>query len=209
MNNVESLNRRIRRWLGSYVDVVYVAKPLTILAIPSTRQLFIKYFNNQVAAENGDAIVQFHDGTSKSRHSIDHIATAGIIPNNIEDNKTDLNYSQQEMLRDLFLWSVFMDLSLMSKTILIHMQERICASLIAAKVFKAYADETPITDLRDRLNRQVVEFENYSATCVDACYEVSEPLACQLLMRAVPRFGNVTCMQVSTLYSTNDWAMVG
>ncbi|CAF0983658.1 unnamed protein product [Adineta ricciae] len=197
LNDVESLNRRLRRWLGSYVDAVYVTKPKTLLPIPMTRQLFIKYFNNQVAAENGDAIVQFHDGTSKIRHSIDHIATVGITPDNVVDSKTDLNYSQQEMLRDLFLWSVFMDLSLMSKTILIHMQERICASLIAAKVFKAYADETPITDLRDRLNRQVVEFENYSAKCVDTCYEVSEPLACQLLMRAVPSFGNVTCMQVA------------
>ncbi|UJR11208.1 hypothetical protein I4U23_015389 [Adineta vaga] len=197
LTNIRILNKKLRKWLGSYVDSVYHSLPPTAPRTPSANWSSVKYFKNQVASENENIILQVHQDVLEGMKTVQNITTIGINPNNTTANDSNYNYSQQDMLRDLFLWSVFMDLSLMAKTILIHMKERISASLIAAKIFKSYANETPIIDVRDRLNRQVIEFENYSAQCVNFCYEINEALTCQLLMRVIPSFGNVTCMQIA------------
>ncbi|CAF1475583.1 unnamed protein product, partial [Adineta steineri] len=183
LKNIQILNQKLRQWLGSYIDIVYMPPSISSVLISSYKKQFIKLFNNQIQ----------HDEPKNNVPSTDII----VNPNdNIGIGLTD-NYSQQEMLRDLLLWSVFMDLSTMTKIILVHMKERICASLIAAKIFKTYSKETPIIDLKDRLNKQVAEFETYSAKCVNICYEINETLTCELLMREIPLFGNVTCMQVA------------
>ncbi|CAF1427263.1 unnamed protein product [Adineta steineri] len=176
--NILILNQKLQQWLGSYIDIVY--KPLSISSVPKPSN---KLFDNQVHHDESKNDIPLRDIVVNSNDNI------GIRLND--------NYSQQEMLRDLFLWSVFMDLSTMTKTILVHMKERICASLIAAKIFKTYARQTPIIDVRDRLNKQVADFEIYSAKCVNVCYEINETLTCELLMREIPLFGNVTCMQIA------------
>ncbi|CAF5169180.1 unnamed protein product, partial [Rotaria sp. Silwood1] len=39
--------------------------------------------------------------------------------------------------------------------------------------------------------------KTYAAMIIDKCYEFSEECACELLLRQIPLFGNVTCMQVA------------
>ncbi|CAF0952112.1 unnamed protein product, partial [Didymodactylos carnosus] len=107
------------------------------------------------------------------------------------------DYTQQEMFRDLFIWSVFMNFPKMAKVFLSYLEPRICASLIASKVFKKCSEEVTDIDLKQKFELQALEFEIYAAKCVDTCYEHSKDLACELLLRQIPLFGNVTCMQVA------------
>ena len=100
------------------------------------------------------------------------------------------------MLRDLFLWAVFMDMFEMAKMLLIHVQTRICAALIASAIFKQYAKLANTIDLEATLRTQALYFETYAANSVDQCYEYNERIACELLFRQVPLFGYITCMQV-------------
>ncbi|UJR29010.1 hypothetical protein I4U23_010228 [Adineta vaga] len=106
-------------------------------------------------------------------------------------------YTKHHMVRDLFLWSVFMDMPEMAKVLLLHVRSRICASLIASAIFKEYADSSHSVDLTDKFRIQSLEFETYAATVLDKCYEYNDERACELLLRQIPLLGNVTCMQVA------------
>jgi hypothetical protein len=101
------------------------------------------------------------------------------------------------MLRDLFLWSIFMDLPEMAKSLLLHIRSRICAALIASAVFKKYSISSQAVDMKDKFRRQSLEFETYAGMSIDKCYEYNDTRACELLLRQIPLFGNVTCMQVN------------
>ncbi len=100
------------------------------------------------------------------------------------------------MLRDIFLWSIFMDMPEMAKVLLLHVRSRICAGLIASAVFKQYSTLSETVDMKDKFNRQALEFETHAAMSLDKCYEYNETRACELLLRQIPLFGNITCMQV-------------
>ncbi|CAF1188689.1 unnamed protein product [Adineta ricciae] len=106
-------------------------------------------------------------------------------------------YGKDEILRDLFLWSVFMNMPDMAKILLVHLQSRICASLIASAVFKNYAQFADVACLEEKLRAQAVDFESYAVTCINKCYELNERTACELLFRKVPLFGDVTCAQIA------------
>ena len=105
-------------------------------------------------------------------------------------------YTKHEMIRDLFLWSVFMDMPEMAKVLLLHLRSRTCAALIASAIFKRYAKLSQTIDMKEKFRAQSLEFETYAAICIDKCYECNEKRACELLLREIPLFGNVTCMQV-------------
>lgn len=186
LKNIRDLNAKLRKWLGVYIDRVYTP----IVSAESA----VRFFNNRVVNEQRDIALIFTGGLHGTTRSLPR---GSIGQGRSPAEQRHHNYSQQEMLRDLFLWSVFMDLSSMAKVLLVHLRERIGAALIAAKIFKGYSNETPITDVRNRLHRQAMEFESYSARCLDICYETNETLACQLVFREMPLFGNVTCMQVA------------
>src|SRR5262249_36123869 len=99
--------------------------------------------------------------------------------------------------RDLFIWSIFMDMPEMGKVILVHLPSRICAALVAEAIFKRYANESITVDQKETFEKHAQEFETYAAQCIDKCYEHDEILAFELLFRQIPLFGNVTCMQVN------------
>ena len=40
------------------------------------------------------------------------------------------------------------------------------------------------------------EFELYAVKCIDSCYEYNETEACELILRQIPLFGDITCAQV-------------
>lgn len=100
-------------------------------------------------------------------------------------------------LRDLFLWAVFLDMPEMAKVLLLHIQPRICAALIASAIYKNYAYRSTTVHLKEKYKLQSLEFETYAARCIDKCYGYNEALACELLLREIPLFGRVTCMQVA------------
>ncbi|CAF3831441.1 unnamed protein product [Rotaria sordida] len=41
------------------------------------------------------------------------------------------------------------------------------------------------------------EFELYAVNCIDSCYKHNERKACELILRQIPLFGNMTCAQVA------------
>ncbi len=119
------------------------------------------------------------------------------------NNNDEPQYPKDELLRDLFLWSIFMDMPEMGKILLVHLQSRICAALIASTIFKRYAKLSTTVDHKEKFQNQALEFETYTAQFIDKCYEYNDRLACELLLREIPLFGHVSCMQVvSDLVST-------
>ncbi|CAM4890296.1 unnamed protein product [Rotaria socialis] len=107
------------------------------------------------------------------------------------------SYSEQHKLRDLFLWSVFMGHVELAKVLLVHLKPRICASLIASKVFTEYSKHTNIFQFKDKMKNIADEFELYAVKCIDSCYEYNETKACELILRQISLFGNITIAQVA------------
>ena len=120
--------------------------------------------------------------------------------NNENIDQREKKYTKYHMLRDLFLWSVFMDMPEMAKSLLLHIRPRICAALIASALFKRYSKLSQSVDMKDKFCRQALEFEQYAAMSIDKCYEHNDKRACELLLRQIPLFGDVTCMQVKQFF---------
>jgi hypothetical protein len=171
----------------------------------------IKYLDHQLNKIVGSffgSIYSCKDDRFTNRVKIDlhnHCCTCcGLIGidslANHQNEKTPFienKYTKHQMLRDLFLWSIFMDMPEMAKVLLLHIRSRICAALIASAIFKEYSDTAQTVDLKDKFRSQSLEFETYAADSVNRCYEYNEKRACELLVRQIPLFGNVTCMQVN------------
>ncbi|CAF1288501.1 unnamed protein product, partial [Didymodactylos carnosus] len=108
-----------------------------------------------------------------------------------------IKYGEQEMLRDLFLWCILTNRYTMAKVFLVHIKSRICASLIASTILKRYSTYSTRLDEEHLYKQQSLEFELYATNCLNYCYQQSEKQACELIIREVPLFGYVTCMQVA------------
>ncbi|CAF4404304.1 unnamed protein product, partial [Rotaria magnacalcarata] len=109
----------------------------------------------------------------------------------------EISYSEQHKLRDLFLWSVFMGYAELAKVLLVYLKPRICASLIASKVFTEYSKKTNIIQFKHKMKNIADEFELYAVKCIDSCYEYNETKACELILRQISLFGNITIAQVA------------
>ncbi len=96
-----------------------------------------------------------------------------------------------------------MDVPEMTKSLLLHIRSRICAALIASALFKRYSRSSQSVDMKDKFRRQSLEFEQYAAMSIDKCYEYNDKRACELLLRQIPLFGNVTSMQVKQICFLN------
>lgn len=105
----------------------------------------------------------------------------------------------QIMLRDLLLWAVFTNRIDMAKVLILHIRPRISAALACAAILKNRARKTAASDKRHKYQQQAADFEIYATECIDACYVKNERKACELLIREIPLFGNITCMQVGHL----------
>ncbi len=106
------------------------------------------------------------------------------------------HFDKQEMLRELLLWSVYAGYSDIAFVLLLQIESRIAAALIAGCIAKHISLFASRMDLRHRFDQQAKDYEEYARACVTACYNHNERLACQLLERENPLFGDVTCMQV-------------
>ncbi|CAF1230726.1 unnamed protein product [Rotaria sordida] len=76
------------------------------------------------------------------------------------------------------------------------------AALIAAGMAQHLSLSASTLDVRHTYTEQAKKYEVYATDCINACYQHDERLACQLLLRENPLFGNVTCMQLAVDYYT-------
>ncbi|CAF3112137.1 unnamed protein product [Rotaria sp. Silwood2] len=111
------------------------------------------------------------------------------------------------VFRDLFLWSILTNRIEISKVILSHMQTRICAALIASKIFKSYENFAYDNESKDVLHCQAEQFEDYANECLTCCYHLDEEKACEIAIRRINLFGGVSCLQVAV--DANDKNFVG
>lgn len=101
------------------------------------------------------------------------------------------------MLRDIFLWSVYAGYVDIAFVLLLQLKSRIGAALVAASIAERLSSGASNLDTQNTYNEHRIVYEEYATACIKACYKHNERLACQLLLREIPIFGNITCMQVS------------
>lgn len=106
-------------------------------------------------------------------------------------------FGQQEMLRDLFFWSVYAGNIDIALVLLLQLKSRIGAVLIAAGMAKSFSLAGNNPYIKHKYEQHRIIYEEYATKCIDACYKQDEQLACQLLLREIPLYGNITCVQVS------------
>ena len=109
----------------------------------------------------------------------------------------DKEFGEQEMLRDLFFWSVYAGNIDIAFVLLLQLKSRMGAALIAAGIAERLSSGASNLNIRNTYNEHRTAYEEYAGACVNACYRHNERFACQLLLREIPLFGNITCMQVS------------
>ena len=106
-------------------------------------------------------------------------------------------FGTQEMLREIFLWAVIEGYSEMAFILLLQIKPRISAALIAAGIaHRLMSASDGYLDRLHKFRKQSSDYERFATACIDDCYQRNERRACQLLLREIPLFGNVTCMQV-------------
>jgi hypothetical protein len=119
----------------------------------------------------------------------------------LADFKIQKPYGKQEMLRDLFLWSVYVGYDEIAFVLLLRIKSRIGAALLATNMARRLSSIADTLDKRTKYANQANKYEKYASECIDACHRYNEGRACHLLLREIPLFGNVTCMQVRCLIS--------
>ena len=103
------------------------------------------------------------------------------------------------MVRDLFLWSVYMGYDDIAFVLLLQIKLRIGAALLAAGIAKRASSLTNKLDVRHMFKEQALAYELYATTCIEACYKHNEEYSWRMLL--VPRsfYGDATYMQVSRI----------
>jgi hypothetical protein len=107
------------------------------------------------------------------------------------------------MLRDIFLWSVYEGYVDIAFVLLLQLKSRISAALVAAGMAHRLSLMGHNSHMRNTYKEHRVSYNEYASACIDACYRSNERLACELLLREIPLFGNITCMQVSSIQVFN------
>ncbi|CAF4276359.1 unnamed protein product [Rotaria socialis] len=125
------------------------------------------------------------------------------VPNRVEQEQASTGhvrvsrYGEQEILRDIFLWSVYSGYVDVALVLLLQIRPRVGAALIAVGMAHHLSSICSNLQIRNTYKEHRVIYEQYATECIDACYKRNEQLACQLLLREIPLFGNITCMQIA------------
>jgi len=99
--------------------------------------------------------------------------------------------------RDIFLWCILTYRLAMAKIILGQMKTRICSALIASKILKSLAYYAPDHESKERLFSEANVFETYAIEFVRCSYVYHKQQTCELIIRQVNLYGNVTCLQMA------------
>ena len=114
----------------------------------------------------------------------------------ILEEKSD-RYSSQEMIRDLFLWCVYMGYEDIAFVLLLQIKLRTGAALLAAGMAKRVSLLTSRLDVRHMFTEQATKYAAYAKECVEACYRRNEECSWRMLLLPRSFYGDATYMQVS------------
>ncbi|CAF1153400.1 unnamed protein product [Adineta steineri] len=196
VETITTLDIKLNKFIGSFFEAIYSKEYNTY-----TKRICIDLTNHVCSC----CITAIDLSPSNSnRVSSEHINDTQ--PQD-QQNETKNLLEKNKLLRDLFLWSIFMDMPEMTKILLIHQQSRICAALIASAIFKRYSKLSLTVNLKEKFQIQADDFGKYAADFINDCYKYNERSACELLLRQIPLFGNVTCMQIAI--SSENIQLVG
>ncbi|CAF1003931.1 unnamed protein product [Adineta steineri] len=222
VKTIKTLDRKLNKFIGSFFGAIYSEKYNTYtkrICIDLTNHVCsccdstTKHRtskNNQVSPQVKSTQPQDQQNDKNDLRKKNHTEDSG---ENKDTEGSDENKDMKDLLeknklsRDLFLWSVFMDMPEMAKILLIHQQSRICAALIASAIFKRYSKLSLTVDLKEKFKNQADDFGKYAADFINDCYKYNERSACELLLRQIPLFGNITCMQIAI--SSENIQLVG
>ncbi len=110
-----------------------------------------------------------------------------------ETEQLDAEY----IYRDLFLWSILTHRLPMGKIFLGQMKTRICSALLASKVLKSLSNYAPDHESKKILLSEADDFETHAIEFVRCSYSYNKQLTCELIMRQVKLYGDVTCLQMA------------
>ena len=111
--------------------------------------------------------------------------------------KKSEDYTTEEMVRDLFLWSVYMGFDDIAFVLLLQIKLRTGAALLAAGIAKRVSLLTNRLDVRHMFKQQALAYEIYATKCIEACYECNEECSWKMLLLPRSLYGDATYMQVS------------
>lgn len=143
-----------------------------------------------------------NDAAEKSSKNI-HFKNLNNILENLLGNQvenlhpeTDTEKRQPDITRDLFIWSILQNQIDMAKVFLARMNYRICASLIATKIFRKFHEKANRMDHKIEYATHAEYFENYAIECVKCCDKEDEEQTDEFVLQRIDSFGGVTCLQV-------------
>lgn len=105
--------------------------------------------------------------------------------------------ASEYIYRDLFLWCVLTHRLEMAKIFLAQMKTRLCSALIASKILKSFIPYGPDQNSKEKLSSEADDFETYAIECIRCSYFYDRGQACELIMRRVDLYGEVTCLQMA------------
>ncbi|CAF1238406.1 unnamed protein product [Adineta steineri] len=193
---IRTLDKKLNKFIGSFFEAIYAKEDNEC-----TKRICID-LENHLCSCCSSAIKYCASNNNQ-------VSPQGIKDTQSQDQEknTEELLEKNKLLRDLFLWSVFMDMPEIAKILLIHQQSRICAALIASAIFKRYSKLSLTVDLKEKFKIQADDFGKYAADFINDCYKYNERSACELLLRQIPLFGNITCMQIAI--SSENIQLVG
>ena len=120
-----------------------------------------------------------------------------------EQNEHQKPYNTQETFRDFFIWSVYAGNIEIAFVLLLHLKSRIGAALVATSIAQRLSRRAHQLHIRHTYKEHQKAYTEYAEACINACYTHDPRYACELLFREIPLLGNITCMQVGSLYQFN------
>ncbi|CAF3545898.1 unnamed protein product [Rotaria socialis] len=121
-----------------------------------------------------------------------------MIP--LYDHQSESEYESRDIeciYRDIYLWCVLTYRLNMAKVILGKMKTRICSALIASKILKSLTKYAPDHESKEQLYSEAKMFETYAIEFVRCSYFYNKQLACELIIRKLSLYGDVTCLQMA------------
>ncbi|CAF5016998.1 unnamed protein product, partial [Rotaria sp. Silwood1] len=131
-----------------------------------------------------------------------------------DKNKTDSNNKgqsdadpsdKQEILRDLLLWSVYTGRSDTAVVILLYIQERIGAALLAAALAIRISSSAKEINKRKVFSDHAKEYEKYATNCINACHKRNEERTSHILLSKKKIYGDATYMQIAIASNIQDF----
>ncbi|CAF1054407.1 unnamed protein product [Adineta steineri] len=178
VNSEHDLDRVLRKLIGDYMKPIY-----TRSTVSSFEKLKHCCRNSHMARVSDSRTCLYKDNDENESEIPD--------PEEAEKEVRELVY------RDLYLWSILTNRIELSKILLNHMETRICALLIASKIFRSYFYYASDNESKDVICCQITQFEEYANECLKCCYNFDEEKACEIAIRRLNIYGGVTCLQVA------------